>query len=128
MWLDTTAARKAGLLPGEYVLLEEACRMADRLDALAEAVSDGGLLRTVAAGIPSPDGEGMIVEVRVIINGALAEARLTAQTLRQVLASLGQASMAATPASTGDPKGDPLDEIGRARAARLAAQGGGAEA
>lgn len=68
--------------PAERVLLEEACRIADRLDrldALLVGSADAWLRFQV-----SEDG----AEVRVVVNGALSEARQQANVLKQIVAAL----------------------------------------
>lgn len=72
------------LSPAERVLLEEACRLADRLDRL-DAILRGDLdawMRFRA----SDDG----AEVTVVVDRVLSEARQQQLALRQVLAELRQ--------------------------------------
>ena len=67
-------------------LLEEAARIADRLDALNEALTRDGLLDLIERESESTD-ERRVVEVRV--TGALSEARQQAVALRTLLAQVG---------------------------------------
>lgn len=66
--------------PAETVLVEEACRMADRLDRLnALLVGDTALWEMVEL----PSGA-----VQVFVTGALAEARQQANVLKQIVTAL----------------------------------------
>lgn len=80
LWRELTALHDFD--PAERVLLEEACRMADRLDrldALLTGSEDAWLkLRT--------DDDG--TEVRVVIDSALSEARQQANVLKQLVTAL----------------------------------------
>lgn len=69
---------------GEHglVLLEEACRIADRLDKL-DALLKGDPTEWGRV-LPTKDGEGFVLHV----DGALVEARQQANVLRQVVAAL----------------------------------------
>lgn len=68
--------------PAERVLLEEACRIADRLDRL-EAALTGGEREWLRFQVRD-DG----AEVRVVIDSALSEARQQANVLKQIVAAL----------------------------------------
>lgn len=117
-------AKDRTLTPTELLLLEEGCRLADRLDRLH------GLLEgdTAAWGwIRTYDGDDKPAEL--VMNGALAEARQHATVLRQILRSLADIEPAAgatpvgqgaKPAEQEDPASDVVDELSAARAARRA--------
>ncbi|PWR08586.1 hypothetical protein DKT68_15330 [Micromonospora acroterricola] len=68
--------------PAERVILEEACRIADRLDTLDQVLSGdaSGWMRLKQ----SQDGS----EVTVTLDNALSEARQQANVLKQLVASL----------------------------------------
>lgn len=68
--------------PAERVILEEACRIADRLDTLDRVLAGdaSGWMRLKA----SEDG----TEVTVTVDNALSEARQQANVLKQLVASL----------------------------------------
>src|SRR5512139_3725051 len=68
--------------PAERVVLEEACRIADRLDRLDQVLAGdaSGWMRLKA----SQDG----TEVTVTLDNALSEARQQANVLKQLIASL----------------------------------------
>ena len=67
--------------PAEMVMLEEACRIADRLDRLHAALEGGDYLRLQEA----TDGSGDIV---LRPDSALNEARQQANQLKQLVAAL----------------------------------------
>jgi hypothetical protein len=120
LWKDVLGVRPR-LGPGERVLLEEACRMSDRLEALNVIISGG-------AGPTYETEDGQVFTV--VTDAAQQEARLTVVALRQVLMSLGldrlQAPAAVpAPAPAADPApapapapADPLDQITAARERR----------
>jgi len=97
------------LRPGERVLLEEACRTADRLDQL-DRILRGDEDAWMRLKLVSEDGS----VVQVVLNNVLAEARQQQVALKQLLAELRQSrgGGAAKPGrggqrqpSTGAPKG-----------------------
>lgn len=63
------------------VLVREACRITDRLDALADAVTADGLLSVIDR------GDGTVI---VKVDGALAEARQQANALRLLLGDIAK--------------------------------------
>ncbi|WFE45317.1 hypothetical protein [Verrucosispora sp. WMMD1129] len=73
------------LRPAEAVLLEEACRIADRLDVLDRILrgDEDAWMR-----LHSANEDGSIV--KVVLNNALAESRQQAVALKQLLAELRQ--------------------------------------
>lgn len=78
-----TAARSFD--PAGLVLVEEACRLADRLEKL------DGLLRGDVdewCRLQIPRGADEYDELVVVVNQALAEARQQANALRQIVATL----------------------------------------
>lgn len=78
------------LKPGERVLLEEACRTADRLDVLDRILrgDEDAWMRLHAV---NEDGS----VVKVVLNNALAEARQQQVALKQLVAELRQSRAAA---------------------------------
>jgi hypothetical protein len=85
------------LMPGERVLLEEACRTADRLDTLDRILrgdEDAWMRFRV-----NQDGD----EVTVVVNNVLSEVRQQQVTLKQLLAELRQ-SRAAGAGKPGKPR------------------------
>ncbi len=89
-------ANEGELKPGDRVLLEEACRTADRLDVLDRILrgDDDAWMR-----LHSANEDGSIV--KVVLNNALAEARQQQVALKQLLAELRQ-SRAVTAGKPGD--------------------------
>jgi hypothetical protein len=88
LWEQATADGE--LTPGHVVLLEEACRCADRLDDLDK------LLRDVSdmSGMDSEDSGGRDGALR-LVTGLLAEARAQQTALRGIVAELRQGQRAA---------------------------------
>lgn len=104
--------------PATDVLIEEACRIADRLDKLHRILigRDEEWMRVRAAEVGS---EGDLV---VTIDGVLTEARQQATALRGLLAPLLKATPVAAPVAKVDGKADEVKrrrEIRRAKAAGL---------
>lgn len=81
LWVEMEAE---GLPPMQRVLLLEACRITDRLEKLDRQLAGEDWLRFRL------DDEG--VEVTVIIDKALSEARQQATALKQIMGELRQAS------------------------------------
>lgn len=77
--------------PAQVVILEEACRMADRLDELDSIIQGKGVLNLMQfrMGLDSGDGsEDSPIKVEVKFNSALAEARQQQNVFKQLLVSL----------------------------------------
>jgi len=120
LWREMTAAVELG--PAQLVLLEEACRITDRLDRLDRVLrrrEDAAWLEVQSA---DPDGRVL----RVVVDNALSEARHQATALRGLIAELTKTAgrSPAQPAAGGgvqSPAGDeqqpappdPLDELRR---------------
>lgn len=83
VWEDLGGAGK--LAPAERLLVEEAARIADRLEVLDRVLTTGGDWLTFEPIMP----DGSIV--KVVVTGALAEARQQQATLKQLIAELRQA-------------------------------------
>lgn len=84
LWLQVTGGGPE-LRPTERVLLEEACRIADRLDKLDRLI--GG---DAADWLALVEDRGDPERVVVVIDRALSEARQQAAVLKQLLAELRQ--------------------------------------
>lgn len=74
------------LAPAVGLLVEEAARIADRLDVLDRVLTSGGDWLEFAPVLP----DGSVV--RVVVTGVLAEARQQQATLKQLLAEVRQSS------------------------------------
>lgn len=123
-WLWEQAAADGDLTPGHVVLLEEACRVTDRLDDLDR------LLRDVSegSGADSEESEGREGSLGRM-TGLLAEARAQQTALRGIVAELRQGQRAAggkqSPAAAPDTAGgsDVSDLTARIAGRRKKAQG-----
>lgn len=112
------AMHDVGLGPAHRVLLEEACRLADRLDRL-DAMVEG---REEWIRLRSRD-EDQTTYV-VVVDGLLSEARQHATTLRGLVAEL-RAALPKTPARPSAPKQKGgLGDLSSRIAARRAASAG----
>jgi hypothetical protein len=83
LWREITDSYDLADKPAELVMLEEACRIADRLEKLDEILS-GEVDTWMHLQLPR-EGSDMI---RVVVDGALAEARQQANQLKQLVAAL----------------------------------------
>lgn len=101
---------------GRRVLLEEACRIADRLDALHKLL--GGDARDWLSIVET---KGHPDRQEIVIDKLLAETRQQATALKQIIAELRQSG-----ADDGQERGvDILDQLAAQRAKRLANASGG---
>lgn len=109
LWDDMNGDTLTG---GRRVLLEEACRIADRLDRL-----DALLAGSAEDWLSFVETKGNPDRQEIVIDRPLAEARQQATALKQIIAELRQGA-----ASGGeqDQGGDILDELAAARKKRLA--------
>lgn len=115
LWREILAERpQPG--PAELVEIEECCRIADRLDRLASAITDGEYF--LVESLKVNDDE--VREFRLVVNGALAEARQQANTLRLLLVSLGleKAVTSSVPTPATGSGADPVDILATERAKR----------
>lgn len=85
LWREMTSQVAAPLGPAQLVLLEEACRMADRLDRLNGVLCSREEETWLRFDVRE-DG----TEVRVVIDGVLSEARQQATALRGLVAELAR--------------------------------------
>jgi hypothetical protein len=109
LWTDLNDGTRG---PGEIALIEEACRIADRLDILDRVLTgDQSAWMTLRS-----DDDG--TETVIVIDQVLTQARMHATTLRGLVAELRQsAGSAKAPAGQG---GSILDQLAAKRATRLA--------
>ncbi len=83
LWLDVTAS--TSLDESGLVLLDEACRLADRLDRMAELIDGGGHVWLELIAERGDD------DVRtVVINGVMAEARQAQNALKNLMTEIRQ--------------------------------------
>lgn len=99
---------KPGMSAGEKVLLEEACRLVDRLDRF-DALLRGDAQAWAVIEWPYEDSPAALV-----IGSVVTEARQTVGELRQVVKALS------IPAAGEGQKGGVLDELARRRGQRTA--------
>lgn len=108
-----TADRR--LSPPEALLLEEACRTADRLEQLDEVIRGkgvDGLLHLRHMHDQCDENQKLIV---LSVDGVLSESRQQQNNLRQMLSTL---VTTLRPAKDEEPEADALDEIAARRARR----------
>jgi hypothetical protein len=103
--------------PAEIVLIEEACRLADRLDRL-DAVLAGDQLTWMTLRATADDGE-----VAIVVDNALSQARMHATTLRGIVTELRQSAGSAANPAAGQGASF-LDQLAARRAQRLADSAG----
>lgn len=109
LWQDMSGDSLSG---GRRVLLEEACRIADRLDRL-----DALLAGSAEDWMSLVETKGNPDRQEIVIDRPLAEARQQATALKQLIAELRQGVDVSGDQEQG---GDILDELAAARAKRLA--------
>lgn len=105
--------------PASLALIDEAARIADRLDNLDSIIAGRGvleLMRFRVGDIFDRDDE-VRIRVDVKFDSVLAEARQQASVFRQILTTLGVGKVEAAADTS---KGTVLDELERRRAARVA--------
>jgi hypothetical protein len=85
LWREITSGYDLDDKPAEIVLLEEACRIADRLERLDEILRGDAEVWTRIR-LPREDGDEQ--PLTLIIDGALSEARQQANILKQLVAAL----------------------------------------
>lgn len=94
--------------PRQVALIEEACRLVDRLNVLDGAIRDKAVVFELVL-----DEDGEIATV--VVDKALAEARQHALALKQIFSEIRQGG-----AESKRGEEDDVDEVARARALRLA--------
>lgn len=102
LWDDLSGADAA---PTDRVLIEEAARLADRLDVLDRVLTTGGDWLSFEPALP----DGTVV--RVVVTGVLAEARQQQATLKQLLAELRQARAGGKSMTTPTPQTSQGEEV-----------------
>lgn len=104
-------SKPAHLPPAQRLLLEEACRIADRLERL-DAILRGDERDWMRF---QPDITGTVV--RVVVDSVLAESRQQALALKALVSELRQGAATAQPSKSEE---SGLDELARKREERLA--------
>ncbi len=112
LWRELTSWHEFG--PAHLAIVEEACRLADRLDRLH------GLLAGDTAAWATLNLDETGTEVTVVVSSVLTEARLHATALRGLVTELRQASRGEeAPAGGGaDPVAALVDEVAAKRGQR----------
>jgi len=114
LWRELVEKGKPG--PVERVLIEETCRLVDRLDRL-DAISNGKDRAWLQISDEIGDVDG---QVTVIVDKVLGEVRQQQTTLKQMVAELRQAAAGGAPTSGQGQGGSFLDQLAARRAQRLA--------
>lgn len=110
--------------PAGMVLLVEACRLADRLDGLNEAVAGRGVieLMRLRSMLGSGDGVDSPIQVEVKFDSVLAEARQQANTLRLLLGQIAPDVPAAKGEDAAPQGGLSVDDLAARRRERSTAK------
>jgi hypothetical protein len=116
LWRELLAEGKPR--PAQLVLIEEACRIADRLDRL-DAVLRGDEDAWARLLVDEDGGE-----ITVKVDSVLSEARQHATALKQIVAELRQSAAGATAAATSGQGGGIRDQLAARRQKRLADSAG----
>lgn len=74
--------------PAQAVILEEACRISDRLDGLNDIVHGKGLVKLLHVRVPGHMDEEGLLTVNLTVDGVMSEARQQANVLKQLITSL----------------------------------------
>lgn len=119
-------ALRAGLAAGvadlgTLALIDEAARIAYRLDALDDIIAGKGVLQLMHFRLQNDD----VQQVTMTVDNVLSEARQQQNVLRQILVTLGVGKAEAT---VSEPARTALDELDARRAARVAGSSGRAGA
>lgn len=112
LWWDVT--RERALSAAALVLLEEACRLSDRLDGLHALLAGDA-----RDWLDWQSKRGAEDVAQIVVDTALVEARQHAAVLRQLLTTLDVLA-----AVDEEPEADPLDELTPRREARGATAAG----
>lgn len=86
LWADLCAANDFD--PAQLVILEESCRITDRLDGLNDVIQGKGVLKLMHARVPHVMDEDGLVTVNLTVDGVMSEARQQANVLKQLITSL----------------------------------------
>ena len=99
--LWASLAQKAGTPAGELAL--EACRIAERLEAIDEVIKGKGVIELLRFRSMLGGGDGVSEPLRIELSFSqvLAEARQQENVLRQVLVTLGVSTPQAPPQAKG---------------------------
>ncbi|QAB17121.1 hypothetical protein Leucomu_03570 [Leucobacter muris] len=116
----SAALSPAGAELSREALAMEAGRIIDRLDELDQIIAGKGVLKLMRfrVGEIFDEDEERHIQVHVHFDNVLGEARQQANTLRQILVSLGLGKSAEQ--QGGQKRSSVLDELARKRAARAA--------
>jgi hypothetical protein len=72
----------------QTLILEEICRIADRLEGLNDIIDGKGVLQLMHFRVPGTMNEEGLVTVNLTVDGVLSEARQQANVMKQLIVSL----------------------------------------
>jgi hypothetical protein len=118
--LWTAVMKDYSLDPGAELVLEEACRMADRLERLHKALRSNEDKAWFSLAEDSLDlvdtRHGEVAKIKIVVDPGLAEARQLQLAFRQMIDRLGIGHGELAP----EVESDPFEEFNRRRAEREA--------
>ena len=85
-----TITREHSPSAADLLILEEACRMKDRLDGLNDVIQGKGVINLMHLRIPHAleEGDDGTVQVTMTVDNVLSEARQQANVLKQLITAL----------------------------------------
>jgi len=74
--------------PAQTLVLEEACRIADRLDGLNDVINGKGVVPLLHFRMPHVVDDDGVATINLTVDGVLSEARQQANVFKQLIAAL----------------------------------------
>jgi hypothetical protein len=74
--------------PAQTIILEEICRIADRLEGLNDAIQGKGIIRLLHMRMPGTVSDEGVATINLTVDGVMSEARQQAHVMKQLIVSL----------------------------------------